>query len=72
MMTEFPRLLVGLAMTGDDPEKLGAQLLAALPEPNPKTKYRAEIQRCALAEFDARRMRATLYENFTKCVNAFK
>jgi hypothetical protein len=66
------RYQVGLAMTGDDLEKLGVQLLAALSEPNPKTKYRAEIQRCALAEFDARQMRTTLYENFTKCANASK
>jgi hypothetical protein len=45
---------------------LGAQLPAALSSANPRSKYRAEIQRCALAEFDARRMRAALYENFQK------
>ncbi len=63
---------VGLCLTGNDTEKLGTQILEALSEPDPKSKYRPEIRRCALEEFDARRMRAVLYENFTKCVNAFK
>ncbi len=58
---------VGLCVTDGNFERLCAQLLAALPEPNPKTKYCAEIQHCALAEFDARQMRATLYDNFRKC-----
>jgi hypothetical protein len=56
---------VGLCATGA--ETLAAQLPAALAAANPKAKYRAEIQRCALAEFDARQMRAALYENFQKC-----
>jgi hypothetical protein len=58
---------VGLCATST--ETLNAQLPAALSESNPKSKYRAEIQRCALAEFDARRMRATLYENFRNCAS---
>jgi hypothetical protein len=58
---------VGLSMAGGDVESLGARLMAGLSELNAKIKYRGEIQRCALAEFDARRMRAALYENFRKC-----
>jgi hypothetical protein len=58
---------VGLCATSA--EALSAQLPTVLSEPNPKSKYRAEIQRCALAEFDARRMRAGLYENFQKCAS---
>jgi hypothetical protein len=50
-------------------ETLGAPLFAALSAANPKSKYRGEIQRCALAEFDARRMRAALYGNFRKCAS---
>lgn len=57
---------VGLSTSEADPEKLGRQLLESLSEPEPKKKYRAEILRCALAEFDARRMRAQLYDNFRK------
>jgi hypothetical protein len=59
---------VGLCVTSA--EKLATQLPAALGAANPQAKYRAEIQRCALAEFDARRMRAALYENFQKCAAA--
>ena len=66
------RYQVGLCVTGGNPENLQARLLAALSEPNPKARYQAEIQRCALAEFDARRMRAVLYENFQKCASASK
>lgn len=61
---------VGLCATSA--EALDTQLPAALSSPDPKSKYRAEIRRCALAEFDARRMRATLYENFQKCVSVSK
>jgi glycosyltransferase involved in cell wall biosynthesis len=57
---------VGLSTTEADPKSLGEQMLESLSEPEPKKKYRAEILRCALAEFDARRMRAQLYDNFRK------
>lgn len=57
---------VGLSTTNDDTEKLGKQLLESLSAPEPKKKYRGEILRCALAEFDARQMRAQLYQNFRK------
>jgi hypothetical protein len=59
---------VGLCATSA--ETLGTQLPAALSAANPKAKYRPEIRRCALAEFDARRMRAVLYENFQECASA--
>jgi glycosyltransferase involved in cell wall biosynthesis len=58
---------VGFWITDGTPEKLERQLLEGLSEREPKAKYRAEVLRCALAEFDARRMRATLHENFRKC-----
>ncbi len=44
----------------------GDRVLKALSEPNPGLKYHAGIRRCATAEFDARRMRAVLYECFQK------
>lgn len=58
---------VGLCITDGNLERLCAQLVSVLPEVDPKTIYRAEIQRCALAEFDARQMRVALYDNFRKC-----
>ena len=58
---------VGLSTVDSEPEQLGKRLLESLSEPEPKKNYRAEILRCALAEFDARRMRAGLYGNFQKC-----
>lgn len=61
---------VGACLTDSNFDNLCRQLLTALSEPNPKTKHRAEIQRCALAEFDARRLRANLYENFRKCASS--
>ena len=57
---------VGLSTTEADSEKLGKRLLESLAEPQPKKKYRAEILRCASAEFDVRQMRAQLYDNFRK------
>jgi glycosyltransferase involved in cell wall biosynthesis len=61
---------VGLCSTTGDVEKLSAQLPAVLSEPDPKPKYRAEIQRCASMEFDAGRMRALLCKNFQNCAAA--
>lgn len=58
---------VGLCVTSGNPYNLSAQLLTALSDPHPGLKYRDGIRRCAAAEFDARRMRATLYECFQKC-----
>ena len=60
---------VGPWATDGNLEALSAQLLAALSEPNPKAKYRPEIRRCALAEFDVRQMRDALYENFRACAS---
>ena len=59
---------VGLCATTTDPAELSAQLLAALSEPNAKSKYRAEIHRCAITEFDAGRMRSVLFQDFEKLV----
>lgn len=67
VMEMSSRYSVGFCNADGDPEKLGRQLLEGLSEPEPKTKFRAEMLRCALAEFDARRMRAALYENFRTC-----
>lgn len=60
---------VGICLTDGNPEVLKAKMLAALSEPNPKARYREELQRCALAEFDARQMRAVLYENLRRCAS---
>ena len=64
MALQYP---AGLCVTDGNLEKLSSQLLGALSGLNPKSQFRGEILRCALAEFDARRMRATLYENFQTC-----
>ena len=61
---------VGFCSTTRDLETLSAQLPAVLSELDPKPKYRAEIQRCASAEFDAGRMRTLLCGNFQKCAAA--
>jgi hypothetical protein len=61
---------VGLCLPAGEAQNPGAQLIAGLSEPNAKIKYRAEIQRCALAEFDTRRMRDVLYQSFQKCASA--
>jgi glycosyltransferase involved in cell wall biosynthesis len=61
---------IGICSTIGDAERLSDELLTAFNEPNPKSKYRPEIWRCALAEFDARQMRAVLYDNFQKCVSS--
>jgi hypothetical protein len=58
---------IGLCVTDGNPEKLGEELLGALSCANPRQKYQAEIQRCTLAEFDAGRMRAVLYDNLRTC-----
>jgi hypothetical protein len=58
---------VGFCSTAADVETLAAQLLPALSEPEPGVKFREAIRQCAAGEFDARRFRATLYENLQKC-----
>jgi hypothetical protein len=58
---------VGLCTTTSGAEKLGVELLAALARPDAVAAHRAEILRCATAEFDARRMRAVLHECFRTC-----
>ncbi|HEX9045423.1 MAG TPA: hypothetical protein VF988_00230 [Verrucomicrobiae bacterium] len=52
---------VGLCSTTDDAEALSQQLRTALSEPDPRAKYRPNLRRCALEEFDAQRMRQALH-----------
>jgi hypothetical protein len=63
---------VGLRVTSSDPEVLGRELLDALSDPNSWSKYGTEILRCAQTEFDARRMRKTLYDCFRQCADKNK
>jgi hypothetical protein len=58
---------VGVCAQTTDVSDLAAQLAPALAEPSPAQKFRSEICRCASAEFDSRRMRATLHANFRTC-----
>ena len=55
---------VGVWLTTADVNELAERLTAALADPAPKARYQAEILRCARTEFDADRMRATLYASF--------
>jgi hypothetical protein len=61
---------VGLCLPAGASQNPGAELVAGLSAPNAKIKYRTEIRRCALAEFDTRRMREVLYQSFQKCASA--
>jgi len=58
---------VGVCLTSADVNEISAQLAVALANPQPQLKYLAEIQRCALTEFDAVRLRQILYADFRKC-----
>lgn len=60
---------VGLCLRDSNIDNLTAQLGAALSQPDSKAKFRPEILRCALAEFDARSIRKTLHDNFRKCAS---
>ena len=60
---------VGLCVTSNDPDVLARELLVALSDPNARLKYGPEILRCAQTEFDARRMRKTLYDCFRQCAD---
>lgn len=63
---------IGLCTTTTALDDLSGQLLAALSEPNPRRKYRAEVLRCAEVEFDARRTRAVLFNCFEECAKISK
>ncbi len=64
MMAQYP---VGLGISGNGFGKCERQARGwVCPKNNSKISYREEIRRCALAEFDAGRMRAVLYDNFRK------
>jgi hypothetical protein len=58
---------LGLCVTSPDLEKFSGQLLAVLSEPNPWQKYRDGILGCAKEEFDAKKMRAVLFNCFEQC-----
>jgi len=60
---------VGPCVTSSHLEALGRELLDALSDPTPWSKYGPEILRCAQTEFDARRMRKTLYDCFRRCAD---
>jgi hypothetical protein len=67
MATAYP---VGLCSTANEVDTLATQLLTALAQPAPGVKYRAGIRQCALAEFNAARLRGTLYESLKKSAAA--
>jgi hypothetical protein len=60
---------IGICLSESNLDHLCVQLSPGLSEGNPRAKYRSEILRCATAEFDARRIRKTLQENFLKCAS---
>jgi glycosyltransferase involved in cell wall biosynthesis len=57
---------VGLCLEENNVDNLSARLIAGLSDADPGTKFRPEIQRCALAEFDAIKIRNSLHENLRK------
>ena len=63
---------VGVCITTPGINQISAQLAVALTDPQPQVKYLAEIQRCALTEFDAVRMRQILYVDLQKCAQTTK
>ena len=58
---------VGLTTSTRDLNTLSEQLRVALNDPSPWNHHGKEIIRCARTEFDAEKMRRTLYECFQKC-----
>jgi hypothetical protein len=57
---------LGVCLEVADEPTLRSRLREALSEPEPGPKFRNAIQACARAEFDARRMRQTLYDCFRR------
>lgn len=60
---------LGLCIPDGDVQAFEERLLDSLSEPAPKARFQKEILRCAVAEFDVRRMRAGLYANFRSCAS---
>jgi hypothetical protein len=60
---------VGLCTTAATIDELASQLMKTLSLKEPFEHYKAEIARCATNEFDAERMRRTLFDCFEKCAN---
>jgi hypothetical protein len=67
MAQKYP---VGVCMTSGEPAALHRDLLAALSIQDPPAEFGLEILRCARAEFDADRLRSTLYQCFFTCARA--
>lgn len=61
---------VGPSSSATDAATLAEQLRGALSDPNPSSRYGAEVLRCAKEEFSASRMRAGLHECLAKCAEA--
>lgn len=61
---------VGPTSDASDAAILAEQLRGALSDPNPWSRYGAEVLRCARVEFSASRMRAGLHECFAKCAES--
>jgi hypothetical protein len=59
---------IGLCATSAEVTVIERELLVNLSIENPWTRFGSEIQRCGHAEFDAERMRATLYQGLLHCV----
>ena len=64
MAAQYP---VGFASSSREREALAVQLKAALESHSPWERYAPEIKHCARKEFNAERMRRTLYACFQKC-----
>lgn len=64
MAAQYP---VGFASSSREKETLAVQLKAALEMHSPWEQYAPEIKHCARKEFNAERMRRTLYACFQKC-----
>jgi len=56
---------IGPCVASAKPAAIDQELLRALSNENPWAVFRSEVQRCAHAEFDAERMRKTLWESFS-------
>lgn len=57
----FEKYPIGICSDTTDPDVLADLLRRALSEPNPKTRFRSEMLRCAESEFDASEMRRRLW-----------
>jgi hypothetical protein len=61
---------VGLLSHATEASTLSKELSNALNDPNPWDRYRTEVIRCALTEFDAARTRRELWDCFSRAASA--